>query len=123
MTEKLYFYTDPLAAAWMAKHHGLKILGPVIKDGGARGTSNRAMPVWILARCIEAAEKGFSASEDRYFIHSDSLPLLEPREGDLLTGRNRSVFMFYDAKVSPSGTPRVAERKGIPFIWPEGEEA
>ena len=41
---KRFFYTDPLAAAWMVRYHGLKIHGPVLKAPGERAISTRPMP-------------------------------------------------------------------------------
>src|SRR5579872_4619641 len=80
---KRFFYDCPIKAAFMAKYHGMKIHGPVQKPTGGIETSTRPMPVWILARAIEAAEKGMVPGDARYYIADESLHLLEPQEHDV----------------------------------------
>jgi hypothetical protein len=118
---KRYFYDCPLKAAYMVRYHGIKIHGPVRKFTGEIDTSNRPMPVWILARVIEAAEKAMGPQDARYYIASESLALFRPQPRDLLTGRTRRVFMFYDNRITPTENALIAERNAIPFIWPESE--
>lgn len=140
MTQR-YFYTDPLAAAWMVKHHGLKIHGPVHTAVGARAISIKPMPVWILARAIEAQEKGQAYEDAKYCIHHDSLHLLEPRVGDFFrwttsAGKDwhethhRFVREGADERYTIGTAKRlieelhgkILERNNMPFIWPQSEE-
>jgi hypothetical protein len=106
---KRFFYTDPLAAAWMAKHFGMKF-----KHWRWNDLSFQFTPV-----------NGGSndAPTHKLYIHPDSLALLRARPRDLLTGTNRRVFMFYDNRIAPTENALVAERNGLPFIWPQSEEA
>lgn len=117
-----YFYTDPLAAAWMAKHHGIKIEPisdiPSIKDFMWRGTGN-FIGIW---------------EEDKYYIHPDSLHLLEPREGDLWAGMGEDAHYcvwYMDSaetaarfKINTELRARMVpyQRNGIVFMWPEVEK-
>jgi hypothetical protein len=99
---KRFFYTDLLAAAWMAKHFGMRF--------------------WSGDHEIHLLPFVDSQKKGRWLLHPDSLLLLEPRAGDLLTGRNRKVFMIYEGGESLPHA-RVVERNGIAFMWPESERA
>lgn len=141
---KRFFYTDPLAAAWMARHHGLKILGPVLEAAtGKRITSSRPMPVWILARAIEAAEKGICGDDDKYFVHQDSLHLLDPQIKDCVLIKSEGVVGFIYAgglfglhkvlprkdtqmrigECYPANDLTIIQRDGVAFMWPESDGA
>lgn len=49
-----HFYTDPLAAAWMAKHFGMQITRTHChREDGTFGESTRPVPIWLLARDVE----------------------------------------------------------------------
>lgn len=73
-----YFYTDPLAAAWMAKHFGMRLLADDGDDGlvdaGARfiDCDDTFRELW---------QHDFSYL-GKLYIHPDSLALLEPKDGD-----------------------------------------
>lgn len=127
-----YYYTDPLAAAWMAKHFGFTYVAP---DGEpAMGIEG----VWLCA------ELGLT----RFYIHPDSVGLLEPREGDVIDMRPDGfchIFLpdnDYDGLDTQHGdiaehftsnatmkgdVPmietdwKIIQRNGIPFHWPEVE--
>lgn len=62
-----YFYDDPIAAAWMAKHFGMEF---VIEPSGDVVTW-KEFGVVSLKSWVE-----------RFYIHPDSLHLLEPQNGD-----------------------------------------
>lgn len=129
---KRYFYTDPLAAAWMAKHFGIAFETPdgrslTCKDGklffpmphpGIEGAI-----IWVI-------------SEDEHYIHPDSLHLLEPKVGDLVQ------FIAYDDTTQPhlqgyrtwwkpylgdwaiprdASDTRIIQRDGKAYHWPEVE--
>lgn len=124
------FYTDPLAAAWMAKHFGMELTRTHChRADGAFGESMRPVPLWILARDVEN-----QVSEAvRYYLHPDSLPLLEPRAGDLVLACTDSpaVLTFVETLSyvvfgdRPPGGDRVVavrevvRRDGKPFHWPQ----
>jgi hypothetical protein len=61
------FYSDPLAAAWMAKHFGMKFQN---QNNGAEITGQ------------DIVEHAATGNTCRINIHPDSLSLLEPRVGD-----------------------------------------
>ncbi len=118
-----YYYTDPLAAAWMAKHFGMEFIS--YSDGLIENNN----PI------------GFT---DNFFvIHPDSLHKLEPQEEDLV------CYVEYSQEIQKDGSPhklvesyylgawkptikmggiiyqnhykKIIERNGIPFHWPEFE--
>src|SRR4051794_7466770 len=60
-----YFYTDPLAAAWMARHFGMRY---------------QALPSHITS--YDFIEGSLDGGDGPYIIHPDSLHLLEPQIGD-----------------------------------------
>lgn len=144
-----YYYTDPLAAAWMGKHFGMRFDTEIEPYLYLHGEDN--VP---------------------YYIHPDSLQILEPEVGDLI-GANRlkpSDFKIEEAKlyskilmhdcarlpeykysggfIIPPGyfyqelieteeradwifedgfenymdCYKIIQRNGIAFMWPEGEE-
>lgn len=64
---KRAFYTDPLAAAWMAKHFGMKFVA-----------AKEVQQIHIICENPYVIENSHSP----YFFHLDSLALLEPRYGD-----------------------------------------
>lgn len=103
MSEKRYFYTDPLAADWMVKHFGM-----------------------------EFEHRGIRDENSIYIIHPDSLHLLEPQVGDLVTVNDAQdahiAFHqdFIDALKANytlfSHPVRSIQRNAILFMWPESEE-
>lgn len=71
------YYDCPLKAAWMAKYFGVKIdLGTGVYGLAAKATVENGRLV---------VTPGFSAEHFRYYIHPDSLHLLEPQVGDMVT--------------------------------------
>lgn len=122
-----YFYTDPLAAAWMARHFGMTFdapIQPVIKYDGTPSMQ-------ITPKC--------------FYLHVDSLRLLEPRVGDLVYTRAEMKMRRIDERktgcddyhlwradhVWPQPFPdedetvtmKIVQRDGKPFHWPESEAA
>lgn len=121
---KRYYYTDPLAAAWMAKHHEMDFLHE------ADGKIGRIEHGWggetLVYSVIEYGE------EPPYYIHPDSLHLLEPRVGDVVTDTG-TEFYYVSIDKSCDETPMVInpahckndeiiQRNDIAFMWPESEE-
>src|SRR4051794_27664391 len=65
-----YFYTDPLAAAWMAKHFGMIFLAGEYE---CRHNSDLS--------CYDSWPE--PDDPDKFYIYPESLPLLEPQVGDV----------------------------------------
>jgi len=116
-----YYYTDPLAAAWMAKHFEMKL-----------GWYNHGR--WCKHSSIEDM---VCHPLSMYYIHPESMPLLEPKDGDKLYGPcGGELFSvesypwpevdqhisidFAQTLIVESGF-RTIQRDGKPFFWPEIE--
>ena len=118
---KRYFYTDPLAAAWMAKQFGMRVVHPYVAASG-----NPEM--WDSdTHSFEGFVSEFPGGS-RLYLHPDSLPLLEPQIGD----RDEDGFIYAaqgdwrradstGCSIRSAGICRTAKRNGIPFMWPEVE--
>lgn len=117
-----HYYTDPLAAAWQAKYHGMQF-----ETFSANSLPQLRNLIWD--ECIIG--DGGPAARGKYCIHPDSLRLLEPIIGDLvvtpiagLVGAIMvdevclSAFQLseYKAKL------KIIQRNNIPFMWPLTEE-
>jgi hypothetical protein len=122
---KRFFYTDPLAAAWMAKHFGMKLVCLHRNEDDGVDADHVGTPYPFEHAILDAEmwEDAIRGTCRNIYVHPDSLPLLEPQIGDLITGRNRKVFMFHEGATTPTENARVAERNGIPFHSPESEDA
>ena len=141
--KKLY-YTDPLAAAYMAREYAVKfqVLAP---KGDGFGWYDFA-PDW----------KPFAMQDSKFYVHPDSLSVFEPQVGDLITDYERvsitdkadkefpnkfcitktdelfdltCLYQFilteenYDNAWSCNhwGGQKIIQRDGKPFFWPESE--
>ena len=132
MTASQYFYDDPLAAAWMAKHFGMQF---------SRGD-----------QCIigwgDFTYSPPNTWDAPFVIHPDSVSLLEPQVGDLVEMTySRGEWInyrhvtsveegYYEIADFPDkyGFPdyigkdgerkifRIVERNSIPFHWPQSEQ-
>lgn len=129
---KRYYYTDPLAAAWMARHYGMMFgirhYEKIIWDCEAQGMSGDWHPIKDWEHI--AADAADGNAQPAYYIHPDSLHLLEPQVGDLVRwGYNRKdvcegVFTWSSsADLHSDNWGQVFQRNGIAFHWPESEEA
>lgn len=126
-----YYYTDPIAAAWMVRHHDLKVTTDVIAGNGKR--EQKPIPLWAWGRVIE--NWAMSAYSERFYISPESESLLEPRIGDLVTvngGQDAHIAFhqdFVDALKANygqfAGPIKIIQRDGKAFHWPqkESEEA
>lgn len=114
-----YFYTDPLAAAWMAKHfrvnfrngdHEMLVLA--VSDGEV---------TWF----VRHSNPPLRYIEEEYYIHPDSLHLLNPQVEDIIF--NDTSLMGCSqvgiCKGSMENGFRIIQRDGKPFFWPESEVA
>jgi hypothetical protein len=147
-----YIYTDPLAAVWMAKHFGMKFSysrnhGKSNGEGSSPDIRKGLLypsPFCNtdgLATC-KTSRGGELIGSDRLFaygdlqVHPDSLLLLEPQVGDMLTnigvigwklsGIERGRLQFYDGNGGPVTYGRkeemtIIQRNGKAFMWPESE--
>ncbi len=117
-----YFYTDPLAAAWMAKHFRMKFLSDTTKDETPDDASDYEADTAYEADC------GWGkAKERKYYIHPESLHLLEPKDDDMddngrdLTINEYGIFSSYKGWAHGRFDGKIIQRNGIAFMWPECE--
>jgi len=111
-----YFYADPLAAAWMQKHFGMKF------EYVESYSDDSWMEPIDLDRMMKIAGRyGLDSYQlEKLYIHPDSLPLLEVNGSTDLTHNGLSNAV--DAKPVPKDQNRIILRNGIPFHWPEQEQ-
>jgi hypothetical protein len=103
---KRYYYTDPLAAAWMAKHFGMRL--ECRDEDGDYSDFLEHLPggdTWdqVIADDFHKT--------NMIYIHQGSENLLNPINSD-------SKYWLKNDR----SDIRVRERNGIPFMWPEVEE-
>ena len=98
-----YFYTDPLAAAWMAANHGM-VFQPFTINFFHSDEGNRLL--------VTAYEK--------FYIHAGSLHLLDLRHEDIVILRNDIGAWGVFLNEMPEDA-KIVSRNGIPFHWPEIE--
>lgn len=97
------FYTDTMAAAWMMAHHGLLFE----REDGKTCSAD------LLH--LAAFQQGI-----KWFVHEDSLDLLEPRAGDMvLLASGHEAYLHVKPTTLDPGE-RIIMRSGVPFLWPEG---
>jgi hypothetical protein len=148
---KRFFYADPLAAAWMAKHFGMKFIDTFRNGPGTYSYPEESDD--INAFFIGNTEYGVSSITDKHVVHPCSLPLLEPSIGDILrlffftpeeddkagavmtgfyAGGREAITWFRDPKDGSIEKQlhkiddhqwRIIHRRGIAFHHPESEEA
>jgi hypothetical protein len=131
-----YYYTDPLAAAWMAKHFGMRFCAHdgehiEIKQDGFRGTcEGEEWDRWLRSERSSPYEYKKLA-----YIHPDSLHLLEPKVGDLVElsfDTQRGVVSTHQRYTEEQAKEHIAgvhswkryksiQRNGLAFMWPEVE--
>lgn len=111
-----YFYTDPFAAAWMNKKFGMVFQS--FTSGGEKYT------------VFEIDEVGKIDTPCKYYIHPDSVKLLEPQVKDLvivqLEGYYPTPTHFHSQEYwqyhPDTKLISIVQRNGIPFMWPEMEQ-
>jgi hypothetical protein len=103
-----YFYADPLAAVWMARHFRMKLA-----VGG----------FCLMPESVDAflQRLGGGVSGERYVVHADSVSLLDPRPGDLVEDDSRSKVRVLTPAHFPykAALQRIVQRNGRVFHWPE----
>ena len=116
MTDTRYFYTDPLAAAWMAKNFGMRL----------RPDCYGERPLLLGEDVTRFEHPRFGG---KFYIHTDSLPVLEPMIGDKDADGLVYRMCGYHDKLSwvdrydnfCHEESRTSIREGKPFMWPESE--
>lgn len=115
-----YFYRDPLAAAWMEKNHSMKFTFK------GYASWNDGIKVSIVCGETNDYESIITyATDGKYYIHPDSLHLLEPQAGDMDSNGSRFYENYWlnDAGTyDHSPSCKIIQRNGIAFMWPEREE-
>lgn len=117
-----YYYDDPLAAAWMVLNFKMRLQKG--EAGYGKGTTTfKALLDAELDR----------AWRYRYYIHPDSLYILEPQVGDLVGWLTLSKagdkeewlesFNPFEKLIPHVKSPisRIIQRNGIPFMMPKEE--
>lgn len=140
-----YLYTDPLAAAWMAKHYGMKFEC----DVKVTTLDLTDYPPYNKPPTTEYCHKIFLTEDDvldwrhiqKYYIHPDSVRLLAPIGGDLVSVLQSHVINMFGTyqdnkvlniflrsmcglkveKISEDAEIRIIQRNCAAFIWPEVE--
>jgi hypothetical protein len=141
-----WYYDDPLAAAWMAKHHAMTFSTEgIMDDKSATAWMCSVGPVSFLG---DEATVKTSLHERNFYIHPDSLSLLKPQVGDLVAFSDEKVVPVFDKgqlfyhrrEIDPyhrlmvlnahfasepylSMKQHIIQRNGIAFHWPKREGA
>jgi hypothetical protein len=116
-----FFYTDPLSAAWMARHFGMYFY---FRD--AEGFWTQEAGFDTFANDIHWSAVYWGASDKRFYIHDNSHHLLDPQPDDVvlmndLEGAN-SVEFWREGR-NKGKLIRIIERQGDAFHWPASEAA
>lgn len=148
MTEqKRYYYDDPLAAAWMAKHFGMKFQVFPTPEQIAEYESDQPWD-WEETYCFPDVEmirdclKAIENASNIICVHPASLHLLKPQEHDLVMF-SWSALMYQTlawvheirngeciVACGPEGPDNIAvpiseitiiQRNGLAFMWPKEE--
>jgi len=111
---KLYFYREPVVAAYMEQKFGMRFLDYAFVD--------HPEPVDFEFDYESILWNGHP--EQKFTISPDSVHLLEPIAGDVVMD-DATIF-----EIGPDGIPehfnrhgplRILARKGVPFMRPESE--
>ncbi len=120
------FYSDPLAAAYMTREHGVKVVVADNEDV-VQSVSDIAFDY--------AFESLVEHDEELLYVHPDSEHIFEPQEGDIIlhgdwhlevmdvTDDNYSVYLCIDP-VELEETDKyvsIIQRNSKPFFMPEVE--
>lgn len=143
---KRYYYTDPLAAAWMALHFGV-----VLEDEGQYGAvRNHKNAESILTDMEDCHSVELDRAQQMYYLNSNSLHILEPMVGDLVSNTHDAYSAKHrpcsgivvgfmndntsavvstgirhngkEAFVEAVRALKIIQRNGVAFMWPEQEK-
>lgn len=121
------YYNDPLAAAWMAKHFGMRFT--VDKDNEHPYFSGGFIGIMMSDGNRTLGSRPHHPDELLY-IHPDSLHLLDHNAGDVCEcmiidskgSYNDMIFRpFVFEQIPDKSFNRIIQRNGIAFMWPEKE--
>lgn len=103
----------------MAKHFGMRVIW---NDWTGSATGDLPLEFDDL---VSEIQNGFIR---QFYVHPDSLHLLEPRDGDFFTKHwskgMPSLFTYHtDGGAGFDERCRIIQRDGKPFYWPESEAA
>jgi hypothetical protein len=127
-----FFYTDPLAAAWMAKTYGMQFS----RSKGEGVYAHRTLCDWDWNHNTHKPA--------RFYIHPDSLTLLNPQVGDIVSVGSLALaadgsgqawldqngpygvwiefeggfFGIDDTALTWNPASKIIQRDGKPFFWP-----
>lgn len=116
-----YFYTDALAAAWMEVHHGIKTEN--LKDGYFSAMQ-------VLYYEASARRDGYVPSPhgERFHACAESVSLLEPQVGDMLSlpswsdrargFMNVTADWLANRRADADPDLVIIQRNGKAFHWP-----
>lgn len=144
---KKFFYSDPLAAAWMAKHFGMKFVFQGVCAADSFTAQNGYMAEVTIREMQQTGGMGDSPAYIRidfgdweipkkHYIHPDSLHLLRPKLWDIIAypskaDKNKEFRLCHQltnsavvdaAEYTWHSTTQIIQRNGTPFFWPESEE-
>ena len=111
-----YYYTDALAASWMADKFGMKLKTP------------RGQNMYYDGRSFRTEKDCGVYGGGKHYIHHDSLHILYPQLGDVVHTAGMHpykeiVIVELRDYLKRSGGFKIIQRKGMAFIWPEKEDA
>jgi hypothetical protein len=110
VSKRVFYYTDPAAALWMVKTYRVKLLA---------GTF--CLQPESLDAFLEMLGKG--ARPERYVVSADSLPVLDPKLGDVVeeVANGKTKVKRLAAKDFPLTGSRyqILQRSGKPFFTPD----
>jgi hypothetical protein len=130
-----YYYTNPVAAVWMAEQYGMRFASWCnIKNDWRKDTKGK-LNEWDLnvIQCnigspIESIKRGLL-----YYTHPESMDILKPQVGDMVRGRinpNRAITVTsrpghsrgkVHINTLAERVNHIIQRDGKPFHWPEVE--
>lgn len=137
---KRFYYTDPLAAAWMAKHYNMQF-ADMLGSRLAFVTTSRGCH-FVSLEFDDNEEVQAELYDGKYYVHPDSLPLLGHKIGDTVH-KDKSFFLIVDFEYGKDGKHSIGggqktirgiyrekdpskyiiiHRNNTPFINPESEE-
>jgi hypothetical protein len=131
-----FFYTDPLEAAYMARHFGMRFerheLRQEVYDENCIGWPDYSDFFFVTMGSYHVVDDG----DELFVVHADSFVLLEPQVGDLGIDSEGHQCRFADdyddgswfvdavpmTSFDKTEMPvAIDKRNGIHFFWPQRE--
>ena len=110
MAHRTFFYTDAVASLWMVKTYRMKLL---------------AGSFCLQPESVDAFLEmlGNGARPERFVVSADSLPVLDPKPGDVVeeTANGKTKVKRLAAKDFPLAGAgyQILQRAGKPFFTPD----